>query len=125
MRNLTKFDHAKEIIRNGIKAGISFAELREMLPGWRKRPLQSLIFDVMEEMQLKTVPFAGMVTRPRLSRKPLPIDQNGNICIAQLLEEKGFSASGCAAFPHVGNNKITLTIKANPNHKGRDEEIYG
>ncbi|MBQ3058809.1 MAG: hypothetical protein IJD16_00630 [Desulfovibrio sp.] len=102
---------AKTIIRQGIYDKITFKELREKLPGWRKRHLQSIIFDVMAEMGLKNIPFPGMVVRPRLSRKPIPIDSNGMLCIMDLLKEKGFEGIECHARCHVGQTKITLTIK--------------
>lgn len=111
MHPILKFDEAKAIVRKGIHDQITFAELRKLLPDWRKRPLQTVIFDVMAEMGLATVPFAGMVTRPRLTRPAIPVSDEGNICISSLLAEKGFIAENCAAFAHVGPNKITLTIK--------------
>ena len=82
------FSEAKDIIRQGIRESIDFKELRTKLPGWRKRPLQSLVFDVMAEMGIKTVPFAGMILRPRLTRQPIPIDEYGNLNISKLLAEK-------------------------------------
>lgn len=105
------FAHAKEIIRQGIHDSIDFKELRAKLPGWRKRPLQSLVFDVMAEMSIKTVPFAGMVLRPRLTRKPIQIDEYGTLNILDLLSEKEFLGKTCFAYPHIGDKKITLTIK--------------
>ena len=111
MSNYSKFYTAKQIIREGIKNGITFKELRDKLPGWRKRPLQSLIFDVMAELGLTSIPFPGMVVRPRLTRKPIPVDAQGNLCIMELLREKGFEGMECQARCHVGPNKITLTVK--------------
>lgn len=111
MENVLKFAEAKAIVRKGIHDQITFAELRKLLLYWRKRPLQTVIFDVMAEMGLTTIPFAGMVTRPRLTRPSIPVTDEGNICISGLLAEKGFTAENCAAFAHVGPNKITLTIK--------------
>lgn len=111
MDSFSKFEYAKGIIRKGIQDKITFAELREKLPGWRKRPLQSLIFDVMEEIGLHTIPFTGMVTRPRLTRPSIPVSSEGKICVTDLLQEKGFTAEKCAAYAHIGKNKITLTIK--------------
>lgn len=108
-----KFDHAKQIIRNGIRNKISFAELRQQLPEWRKRQLQSAIFDVMEELGLQTIPFAGMVTRPRLTRPAIPVSSEGNICVSELLLEKGFTAENCVAYANIGKKKITITIKQN------------
>lgn len=105
------FAQAKEIIRQGILDSIDFKELRAKLPGWRKRPLQSLVFDVMAEMGIKTVPFAGMVLRPRLTRKPIQIDEYGTLNILDLLSEKEFLGKTCFACPHIGDKKITLTIK--------------
>ena len=125
MKKISKFDQAKNIIRQGIKDKISFKELREKLPEWRKRALQSLIFDVMAEDNLKHVPFPGLLQRPRLTREPLPIDGEGNLCIYKLLEEKGFIGRNCKAFAHIGNNKITLNIKRVNNSEERDPEIYG
>ena len=106
------FSEAKDIIRQGIRDSIDFKELRSKLPGWRKRPLQSLVFDVMAELGMKTVPFAGMVVRPRLTRKPIQIDEQGNLNIFDLLSEKEFLGMNCMAYPHIGDKKITLTIKA-------------
>ena len=125
MKKISKFDQAKSIIRQGIKDKITFKELREKLPDWRKRALQSLIFDVMAEDNLKNVPFPGLLQRPRLVRKPLPIDKEGNLSVYSLLEEKGFIGKNCKAFAHIGNNKITLTIKPVYNPEERDPEIYG
>ncbi|WP_165073141.1 hypothetical protein [Desulfovibrio sp. ZJ200] len=105
------FSDAKEIIRQGILDSIDFKELRAKLPGWRKRPLQSLVFDVMAEMGIKNVPFAGMLLRPRLTRKPTEIDANGSLNIRELLAEKEFLGKTCAAYAHIGDRKITLTIK--------------
>lgn len=111
MQNFSKFYTVKQIIREGIENKITFKELRAKLPGWRKRPLLSLIFDVMAEMGLKNIPFPGMVIRPRLTRKPVPVDENGMLCIMELLKEKGFEGMECHARCHVGPSKITLTIK--------------
>ena len=105
------YQETKEIIRQGIEEKINFSELRSRLPGWRKRLLQSLILDVMEEVGLKDIPFPGLLVRPRLARKPVPIDSNGTLCIQDLLTEKGFEGRPCQAFCHVGTQKITLTIK--------------
>lgn len=111
MKNLTKFEHARQIIRVGIRDRITFAELRQKLPEWRKRQLQSLIFDVMEELGLHTIPFEGMVTRPRLTRPAIPVSEDGNICVRDLLLEKGFNVDNCAAYANIGKKKITITIK--------------
>ena len=119
------FNYVKSIIRTGIEEKITFAQLREKLPGLRKRQLQSLIFDVMAEMNLRHVPFPGLLKRPRLSRAPIPVDEDGNLCIRSLLEEKGFIGRSCAAFAHIGDNKITLTIKPANIPEHRDPEIYG
>ena len=105
------FAHAKDIIRQGIRDSIDFKELRAKLPEWGKRPLQSLVFDVMAEMGIKTVPFAGMILRPRLTRKPIEIDETGALNIRELLAEKEFLGKTCAAYAHIGDRKITLTIK--------------
>lgn len=113
MQNTSKFGHARQIIRKGIGQRITFAELREQLPNFRKRQLQSLIFDVMDELGLHTIPFEGMITRPRLTRPAIPVSDDGNICVKELLEEKGFSAENCAAYANIGNKKITITIKNN------------
>lgn len=113
LKNFSKFDYAKKIIRKGIGQKISFAELREQLPDWRKRPLQSLIFDVMEELGLHTIPFEGMVTRPRLTRPAIPVSADGDIYVKDLLLEKGFTAENCAAYANIGKKKITITIKQN------------
>ena len=109
----TNYSEAKNIIRQGIRDAIDFKELRAKLPGWRKRPLQSLVFDVMAEMGIKTPPFAGIIARPRLSRKPIPIDEYGSLNIFDLLAEKEFLGKSCLAYAHIGDKKITLTIKPN------------
>lgn len=111
MNPFSKFENAKRIIRQGIRDKIAFAELRAKLPEWRKRQLQSLIFDVMAELGLNHVPFPGLLIRPRLTRKPIPISEDGELSIGDLLDEKGFAAENCLAFAHIGNKKITLTIK--------------
>ena len=105
------FDFAKQIIRTGIRKKITFAELREKLPGWRKRQLQSLIFDVMAELNITTVPFPGLLKRPRLTRKPIPIDDEGNLSIKELLDEKWGDSRKYEAHANIGDRKITLTIK--------------
>lgn len=125
MFKISKFENAKIIIRNGIDEKITFDELRSLLPGWRKRDLQSLIFDVMAERNMKTVPFPGLLKRPRLTRKPIPVDEDGNLVIQELLAEKGFLGKKCFAHAHVGDRKITLTIKPGNDPERRDPEIYG
>lgn len=125
MKNYSNFDYAKQVIRMGIDEKISFEELRAKLPGWRKRVLQSLIFDVMAEKEMKTVPFPGLLKRPRLTRKPIPVDKDGNLSVRDLLEEKGFLGRSCLAYAHVGDRKITLTIKPGNAPDSRDPEIYG
>lgn len=105
------YSEVKEIIRQGISDSIDFNELRSKLPGLRKRPLQSLVFDVMAEMGIKNVPFSGMILRPRLYRKPIEIDEYGTLNIFDLLAEKEFLGKSCLAYPHIGDKKITLTIK--------------
>lgn len=122
MQTQSKYFLAKKIIKQGIKDKISFTELRERLPDWRKRPLQSLIFDVMAEMGLKHVPFPGLLIRPRLSRKPIQISSDGKLSIRELLDEKGFSASDCLAYAHIGDRKITLTIKQDKNLNNLEEQ---
>lgn len=117
------FAHAKDIIRQGIRDSIDFKELRAKLPGWRKRPLQSLVFDVMAELGIKTVPFAGMILRPRLTRKPIQIDEYGNLNISELLAEKEFAGVACAAYAHIGDKKITLTIKPVAKPQSETKEI--
>ncbi|WP_165178070.1 hypothetical protein [Desulfovibrio sp. ZJ369] len=117
------FSEAKEIIRQGIRDSIDFKELRAKLPGWRKRPLQSLVFDVMAELGIKTVPFAGMILRPRLTRKPIQIDEYGNLNIFDLLSEKEFLGKTCLAYPHIGDKKITLTIKSITKPQSGGKEI--
>ena len=116
------FLEAKEIIRQGIRDSFDFKALRAKLPGWRKRPLQSLVFDVMAEMGIKTVPFAGMILRPRLTRQPIQIDEYGNLNIFDLLSEKEFLGKTCLAYAHIGDKKITLTIKpvAKPQSEGKE-----
>ena len=79
----------------------------------------------MAEMNLTNVPFPGLLKRPRLARKPIEVDQEGNLCIRQLLEEKGFTGRTCFAFAHIGDSKITLTIKPANVPENRDSEIYG
>lgn len=123
--NKDQFLMAKKIIREGIENKITFEELRKSLPGWRKRPLQSLIFDVMAEMKLSHVPFPGLLVRPRLTRKPIEISKDGKLSVKELLDEKGFLPQGCLAYAHIGDNKITLTIKRANNSAKRDPEIYG
>lgn len=121
----SKFTVAKAIIRKGIKEKITFQDLRGLLPGWRKRALTSLIFDVMSEDEIKHVPFPGLLKRPRLVRKPIKIDEQGNLCVKELLEEKGFMGRTCLAFANIGDKKITLTIKPGNLPEERDPEIYG
>lgn len=106
-----EINEVKEVIKKGIEESIDFTELRRRLPMWRKRPLLSVIFDVMAEMNIKTIPFPGLLVRPRLTRKPVAVDLEGNLCIQDLLAEKGFAGRPCQAFVHVGAKKITLTIK--------------
>ena len=101
----------KRAIRDGIKDGIDFAELRYRIPDVKKRQLISLIFDVMHEMGTDHIPFTGMISRPRLTRKPIPIDEEGTMNILPLLQEKGFDGKRCEARCHIGNDKITLTVK--------------
>jgi len=101
----------KDVIKQGISQEIDFAELRSRLPGIRKRLLQSLIFDVMAELGMKQLPFAGMIPRPRLTRKPIPVQEDGTLNIMDVLKEKEFDTKICAARVFVGNDKITLTIK--------------
>ena len=110
---MINYSEAKTIIRQGIRDSIDFKELRAILPGWRTRPLQSLIFDVMAELGIKNVPFAGMILRPRLTRKPIPIDESGMLNIFDLLAEKEFLGKSCLAHAHIGDKKITLTITPN------------
>ena len=107
----TDFTKAKEIIKQGIEEGIDFAELRNRLPNFRKRPLMSLVFDAMAEIGTDQVPFPGMVLRPRLTRKPIPVNEDGTLNILPLLQEKCFVNVKCEASCHIGNDKITLTIK--------------
>lgn len=102
---------AKNIIKKGISENIDFVELRKRLPDMKKRPIMSLVFDVMEESDIKQIPFPGMVVRPRLTRKPLPVEQDGTLNILEILKEKGFDKLVCEAHCHVGKDKITLTIK--------------
>ncbi len=71
----------------------------------------SLVFDVMHELGTDQVPFPGMVLRPRLTRKPIPIEEDGTMNILHLLKEKGFDGTTCEARCHIGNDKITLTVK--------------
>ena len=101
----------KEIIRQGIKEHIDFQTLRSLLPTIRKRVLLSLIFDVMDEMGLKQLPFPGMMSRPTFTHKPIPVQADGTLNIYEVLKEKGFEDMLCEAKCHVGENKITLTIK--------------
>ena len=105
------YSKAREIIKQGISDGIDFAELRKLLPNFRKRPLMSLVFDVMHEIGTDQVPFPGMVLRPRLTRKPIPVEDDGTLNIMHLLKEKGIDEKKCQAHCHIGNDKITLTIK--------------
>ena len=105
------FSKVKEIIRQGIREKIDFAELRKRLPDMRKRPLMSLIFDVMHECGIDQIPFPGMVLRPRLTRNPVPVEKDGTLNILHLLREKEFDGKTCEARCHIGNDKITLTIK--------------
>ncbi len=105
------YANAREIIRQGISEGIDFAELRNRLPGIRKRPLMSLVFDVMHEIGTDQVPFPGMVLRPRLTRMPIAVENDGTLNILPLLKEKGFDGVECEARCHIGNDKITLTVR--------------
>lgn len=102
---------AKQVIREGIKNKITFDELREKLPGWRKRALQSIIFDVMAELNMTTVPFPGLLKRPRLTRKPIPVDEEGKLSVKEIIAEKWPDGRACEAFANIGDKKITLTIK--------------
>ncbi len=108
---MTDFSKAKQIIRQGISDGIDFAELRNRLPNIRKRPLMSLVFDVMHDIGTDQVPFPGMVLRPRLTRKPIAVENDGTLNIMPLLKEKGFDGVECEARCHIGDDKITLTVK--------------
>ena len=108
---MTDFSQTKEIIKQGISDGIDFAELRNRLPNIRKRPLMSLVFDVMHELGTDQVPFPGMVLRPRLTRRLIPIEEDGPMNILPLLKEKGFDGVECEARCHIGDTKITLTVK--------------
>ena len=81
------------------------------LPGMRKRPIMSLVFDVMQESGIKQIPFPGMVERPRLTRKPIPVEKDGTLNILPLLKEKELDGKICEARCHVGDGKITLTVK--------------
>ena len=105
------YSKAREIIRQGISEGIDFAELRKRLPKFRKRPLMSLVFDVMHELGTDQVPFPGMVLRPRLTRNPLAVAEDGTLNILPLLKEKGFDGVECEVRCHIGNEKITLTVR--------------
>ncbi len=105
------YANAREIIRQGISEGIDFAELRKRLPNFRKRPLMSLVFHVMHEIGTDQVPFPGMVLPPRLTRKPIAVEEDGTLNIMHLLKEKGFDGVECVAHGHIGNDKITLTVK--------------
>lgn len=105
------YSKAREIIKQGISEGIDFAELRKRLPKFRKRPLMSLVFDVMNELGTDQVPFPGMVLRPRLTRNPIAVAEDGTLNIMPLLKEKGFDSVECEAHGHIGNAKITLTVK--------------
>ncbi len=105
------YANAREIIRQGISEGIDFAELRKRLPNFRKRPLMSLVFHVMHEIGTDQVPFPGMVLPPRLTRKPIAVEEDGTLNILPLLKEKGFDGKRCEARCHIGNDKITLTVK--------------
>ena len=125
MKNNSKFTDAKEVIRTGIKNKITFQELRELLPRWRKTQLKSLIFDVMAEEQIKHIPFPGLLKRPRIVREPIKIDEQGNLSVRELLEEKGFNGKFCLAYANIGVKKITLTIKPANLPDERDPEIYG
>ena len=108
---MTNFESIKKTIKKGIDEGIDFAELRKRLPSIRKRPLMSLVFDVMAEIGTDQVPFPGMVLRPRLTRKPIPIEEDGTLNILPLLQEKGFDGMKCEARCHIGDTRITLTVK--------------
>lgn len=105
------YDNAREIIRQGISEGIDFAELRKRLPNFRKRPLMNLVFDVMHEMGIEQSPFPDLVLRPRLTRNPIAVAEDGTLEIMHLLKEKGFDGVECEARCHIGNDKITLTVK--------------
>ncbi len=105
------YANAREIIRQGISEGIDFAELRKRLPNFRKRPLMSLVFNVMHEIGTDQVPFPGMVLPPRLTRKPVAVGEDGTLNILPILQEKGFDGIRCEAHWHIGNAKITLTVK--------------
>ncbi len=116
---MNKFDIVKKAIKEGIEEEIDFTELRDRIPGLKKRQLMSLVFDVMHEIGTEQIPFPGMVSRPRLTRKPIPIDEEGNLNIMPLLQEKGFDGKRCEARCHIGNDKITLTVK--PTKTAADE----
>ena len=108
---MNKFDIVKKAIKEGIEEEIDFTELRDRIPGLKKRQLMSLVFDVMHEIGTEQIPFPGMISRPRLTRKPILIDEEGNLNIMPLLQEKGFDGKRCEARCHIGNDKITLTVK--------------
>lgn len=112
MNNSTlTLDEIKQIIKTGIEEQIDFKELRNRLKGVYKKPLVALIYDMMAEMNIKDVPFPGLLSRPQFARKPVPISENGDLNVAEILREKGFTVNNCEAFPFVGKKKITITIK--------------
>ena len=111
MKSKISPENAKKIIKEGINENIDFSELRKLLPDMCKRPIVSLVFDVMEELGIKQIPFPGMVSRPRQARKRIPVGEDGSLNILELLKEKGFEGKACEARCHIGEEKITLTIK--------------
>lgn len=109
--NFTNLDEIKETIKLGIDEKIDFKELRKRLPHIHKKPLIAIIYDVMNELEIRDIPFPGLLTKPKFARKPIPVSDTGKINITELLEEKGFDDLKCEAFASVGAKKITLTIK--------------
>lgn len=52
-----------------------------------------------------------MIHSPRLTRKPIKIDENGYLNISELLAEMKLEGKDCLAYGPSGDRKITLAIK--------------
>lgn len=52
-----------------------------------------------------------MIHSPRLTRKPIKIDENGYLNISELLAEMKLEGKDCLAYAPSGDRKITLAIK--------------
>lgn len=112
---ITKVSQIRDAVKKAIEDKKSFQELRDMLPGVRKSHILTVVFDVKDEMGLPEMPFPDAICRPRIKRDMLEIDDEGKIDISDLLKEKGYDKSDCIVRPHLGNGKITLTVRKRNN----------